>query len=1081
MKSGNIPPAPAPAPLGGFRFFPPRDLDVEAEGRDPHAQIKTDPLAAQFPTERQIAMILGLFSFLLYLFSMSWTAFPGLPTRALLVHLRMEVTPSALNLVWGWGVKLADRLPWLPVAAWMGLFSAACGSLAVALMGRLMIRVGYLIRNEPGLESFRREAQARRLSGLVAGLYLACCIPFWVVSTRSLPGSFHVLLLLLTAWNYSQYQHWGKLRHLAMLGLLYGVGITESATFIVYLPLAVFLVAREMFRWRALRAWRPQLVVWSSLLLGLSLYAYHAHKLYGHAAHLQLLTDRWEAWAWMLREQFDVIARVRFSPGFPVIMFFTLVPWLTLFAMSRRSPWFYEIGQVIVRLIFVGGLLGVLFNAAFAPWNLLGMSYLMVTPYLLLAVGMGYMTGEFWILGEHQPLVDIFRSVYFGRQFSSVFALALPLVILGAGVANWQTVDGRHGVVLDEACGKILERLDGRDVLFTTGVFDDALRLKVREQRVPVRLVSASRISSPVFLRLLGRTFAEEELRVPLAQGDFALFLDNLLLSDAGVARTAIIDLPDVFREFGYLIPDGFLYRLETSSDRLNLPALVASQRDFWNSMEAMAGRLAPEVNLARPYQDMLRLLASKVANNLGVLQMENGDEAGALDTFRSGRRIYPENLSVLMNLLELARTRDLPEEAELEADWEAIQDRLEGVRWSLAIRFGYVWNAAEWVRRGWVWALSGSPVSEQAARRKPPPVEDDTGGRAGMLDQAYLQWGQPPRDENHFRAMLIKDEKDTVALTALCRLALRRNDPEAAEAYLAEAMRMGLSEAAVLFDRAMVAYVRGDRAAAVTHLDDLSRAQPGDPRIWMALALLTGPEDPLNRQAVRTLKLHRAAGLSVRLVLASLHMARQEWKEAQAELEKAVQIDSRNKQVWEMMVTVAQETGSRRLMESSLRALFQRDPEHYLQYQNQGVAHYQRGNLEEAEQAFRKGVQRRRDATLLNNLAHVITKRRGDLREALELVNEAMRRQPGLGPLFTTRGEIYMALGRHAEARDDLQASLQKNGRDDDVLFKLAQTYERLGERERAGKVAGVLAARRAELSPLQQMELDALLARLR
>ncbi|MDR0994499.1 MAG: DUF2723 domain-containing protein, partial [Verrucomicrobiota bacterium] len=193
-----------------YQFFSPRKIDTVFEGREHHEYIKYDVLGRQFPTAVQICWVLFAFSLAIYLFSMSWTVFPGAPIQALIKHLRMEPIPSNLNLLWGWGVRVADLLPGASLALWIGLASAVCGALSVALFARIMMRVGYLVRNEPGSASSLREAYARRLSGLTSGLFLAFCIPFWVASTRTLPATFHVLLLLLAAWFFSEYQHWGR-------------------------------------------------------------------------------------------------------------------------------------------------------------------------------------------------------------------------------------------------------------------------------------------------------------------------------------------------------------------------------------------------------------------------------------------------------------------------------------------------------------------------------------------------------------------------------------------------------------------------------------------------------------------------------------------------------------------------------------------------------------------------------------------------------------------------------------------------------------------------------------------------------
>ena len=1067
-------------PGGAFRFFPHRKTDVNSEGRDPHAVVKGDPLGNRFPSEIHIGILLFFASLGLYVASLCWTAFPGLPTYALLAQMGGDAAPTTRDPLWGLLVKGVARYSGVSLAAWTGLFSALCGATCVSLLGMLMTRVAYVIRNEPGQSSFIREAQARRLSAWVAGLYLACCIPFWVISTRSLPGSFHLLFLLLTAWRFSEYQHWGRVRDLFFMGLLLGVGVTEYATVILFLPLALFLILREIFRWQSLGDWRVHVAGWLGLGMGLSLYPVHALFLFRRGLAWGLFTSPWQAWAQILQDQFQLIVQVRYHPGFPVILFFSLVPWMTLFPMSRRSPWFYEGWQIAVRLIFLGGLLGVLFNATFSPFNLLGMSYLMVTPYLILAICTGYMAGEIWIMGEPQILVDRRWYMRLARRLASALALLLPVGMMLAGVVNWFVVDGRYGKVVSASAEAVLESMNGRRILFSNGFLDDTLRLSVRTRALPICLISAPRTASPLYVKHLARQFQEEALQTPLQQGDFGQFVENLMLSDTGPSQTAFIDMPDVFREYGYLVPDRFIYRIETVSNRVDAAAIMESQLPFWKSMVAMAEHPAPKKNMARPYQDLLCLMVSKVANNVGVMQADRGNEDGALEAFRLARRIYRENLSVLLNLLEMGRRRDLPEEAELESDWDLRKEKLDGSRWALTMRYGYVWQAREWMRRGYVWALSGVPISAEAARFQPPSPEEDSWDQQQLLDQAYLVWGVPSQDEMAHRGALIQDGRNTAALMALCRLALRQNEPDIAEAYIAEAKSMGLPEEDVGFDRAMLTYVRGDTPKAIESLESLSRQASGDPRIWMALVLLTEEKNPLNSQALKALKEHPSMDLPTRISLAAVYMSKKRWKEAQVELERGVQEDPQNTQLWEMMMTLAQESNNRKLMETSLRALLRRSPEHYLQYQNAGVDLYNKGQLAEAEKMFRTGIQRRRDPALLNNLATVIHEQNGDLTEALELVQEAMRRQAGNGIMLTTRGEIYLKMNRYAEAQADLKESLKKRGFEPKLGLLLAKSYEQAGDLFRTITVLKLLESHRDQLNESQQQEVDAMMKRI-
>jgi|GEM_PF-450936 predicted Zn-dependent protease len=1068
---------------GQFEFFRPGLKHSPGEGRDPRVQLDKDPLTQQFPTDRQTAGFLFLLSFLLYLATMSWQVFPGPPTWALLAHVDPTAAPTTTDAVWGWLMKGLVRLSAAKIAAWSGLFSALCGAGSVALLARLMMRAGYLIRNEPGRESFFREAQARRISGLVAGAYLAVSLPVWVAATRSLPDTFHLLLLLAFAWFISQYRHRGQRRHLFLAGALFGAGAAEYPTFLVFSPLAAFILLREIFRWQALRAWRTHLALLSGLALGLSLYPLIAFVLFKQNALAGTLLTPLEAVRQTLSAQIQVATQLRFTTVFLVIVAVPVIPWLTLFPLSSRSPWFYEWGQISVRALFAVGMLGVLFDLPFAPWRLLGFGYLMTTPYVILAVCMGYVAGEFWILGEPQIMLDTDRFKRTVRRASSLFAALMPIAILGLGAGHWRTVDGRYARIAAQGVAEVLGRLEGRNVLFSTGLLDETLRLAVVLENSPVRVISAQRTGSGPYLQRLAQRFAGEPWQAPLARGDFGQFLDHLLMSDAGPALIGIIDMPDVFREFGYLVPDGFLYRMETEPGRIDLPALIESQQPFWAWLEQMAARPVPEKNLLRPYQDRMRLMASKVANNLAVLQLERGDEAGGLATLRIARRIYPENWSVLMNLLELGRSNECPDLPEWEKEWADREDELGGDRWALAIRFGYVWHARAWVRRGHVWALSGVPAVEEALRRKPAISDEEDAAndnRAQVLDQAYLLWGQPMRDDTYFRGQLVKDGRDAGALMAMARLSMRRNDPEAAEAFIAEALAMGLEEKKTRFDRAMVDYVRGEPEKALRQLADLSRQTPGDLRVWMALVLMADENDALSIEALKRLKGYSSAPLGVHLALGYVYMARQQWAAAQSELDLAVQQDPRNAQAWEMLVLLAQTRGNKPLLDAGLRALMERNPDHFLQYHNAGVEAYRKGNLDDAESYFRKGLLRQREATLLNNLAHVLMERNGDLQEALRLVDEALLRQPGQAQMLSTRGAIYVKLQRYEEARKDLQESLRKQGRTPNLLLLLAQTYEGLGDRTRALTLVRALAAQPGQMDAQQAALMRTLMARL-
>lgn len=1016
----------------------------------------------------------------IYWKTMSWGAFPGRPTQELLRHLKMEVQPATLDLLWGVAVRLCARLPWAPVSAWMGVFSAACGALAAGLLGWCMARTGYEVPDDPTRRTLTREAQARRLSGLVAGLYLALSVPFWVASTRTLPETFHAAWLMGAAALYVQYRESGRKRYLALMGFAFGAGAAEYATMLLLLPVAGALAGLESLNWPSKRPWAGPLAFIGGALPGASLYVGLAHLLYRHGRGEAFATP-WQALGRIAGDQFASIGEVRFSAGFLVVAFLAAVPWLTAYAFSTRSPWHHEAGQILSRLAIMGGLLAVLANVAFSPWNLMGMQYLAVAPYVLMAASMGYMAGEFWILGERRGMNES-RGKATLHRLSGAFALALPAAALACGVFGLRAADGREGAVVNAAAAEILDGFRGPTVLFAGGALDDSVRIAVGERRQPVVVVSLPRIQSRAYLEALARQIHSEALSEPLRKGAVDEFLENLMMAEGGMEAVAVLDYPSRFREYGHMVPDGFAYRLaRREPTAAELVRVAEGQRPFWRRMAELAEHRADAANPAGIYQRGLCLMASRVANNLGTALAERGEMESADEAYAAALLAFPDNFSALLNRLAVAVRTKSGQEAELEA---AVAERLEGMRgeqWALCDQFGYLWDARQWLPRGWAWALSGTPSDEEGLRLKPkPPPAGEGDGGARFAEKAYLEWGRPRPSAVQLRAKLAKNPRDVRSMQEMGRLAMLEADWDLAEAHFAQAQAGGADERDLQFDQAMMGHLRGEGEESAGEFERLTRTSPGDPRGWAALALATAADDPRNAGAVRALRNQAGADASARLVLASIHVDRGQWAEAKAELEAAIQLDSGMTLPWEMLMGVARETGDAQLHQTCAQALMVRDPTHYVRFQNLGLERYRAGNLEGAAEAFREGVRHRRDPTLLNNLAHVLLQMGGGKGEALGLVEEALRREPGSPTILSTRAEILMAMGRRDEARRDVLESLRRGGRNPDPLLDLLERYQGDGNAREAAALARVAEAMRDRMDSAQAGRLDELKRRM-
>ena len=1039
------------------------------------------PRAARF--HRLAPLVLAVGALGLYLATLSRGAFPGLPAKSLAWHLRLDAAPTLLDPLWGDLVRACAGLPGGDVALWVGALSAVFGAACLALATALIMRVRYPIHDPHDPDEAGREAQARLVAGLTTGLFLMASIPFWVLSTRSLPGTFHLLMLLGAAWLFSEYQRTGKPGRLYGLGLLYGLGIAEFATFWVFAPLAALLVLRAMLQ-RAEFSVRVVLRTGLCLVPGLLLYLLNGWRLWQDpTTPLRGFGSVWAVIWYIWRDQWHLIANAPQTTGFLMIMALTVAPWLVLFLMRPKKPaWRYSFWQVGLRLVVLVLAMGALFNAPFSPWNFFGMYYVMVTPYLILAACAGYVAGEFWVMGQRRE----HRNAGIGQPLRSamgVLGVLMPVAAVAAGFLNLPVADGRPGAEMDRLAEQALDDLQGRDVVLSNGVLDDSLRLAAHRRDRRLEVISLPQTGSAAYRQYLARFFPEPRQQ-SLLQVGFGAFLQDFLATDEGLARTAALDLADPLREYGYLVPDHLVFRVEPSDDRIDLAGLVEGQKPFWGRMETFSARRLDKRNPAYAYRQYLLRLASKVVNNIGFMQVEQGDPAGATASFQQARRLDPDNISALLNLLTLAQAGNLPELEGYRAEWEEFKSRHvdSRVMWSLSALYGYVHNTAFLVRQGMMWAVSGKPRMAEAELRRAAGAQVVNADVKAFLGRAYLHGGDLQRSAEFYREALKENPQDVKSLVMLAQVSMNAEDFPEAERLLAAAEAAGLPAEQLRFERATLAYLQGRTAEALAGLKELVKQDKANVRAWALLAMLTGDgrDDETYEKSLQTLKNLQGNSPHIRLMLAELHMNRQEWAAARAELDQVVRMNPRQIRAWEMLVSVDFRERKRELAEDHVRGLLTLDPENFMGNLMLGSFQYARGQHSLAESSYRTALKSRRDPAALNDLAYLLMVK-GASEEARRLIEEALGLQPDNPVFLSTRGELNLREGRHDEAEHDLQRVLAAMPDSAQALLLSAQLYAARGQKDAALDLAEPLADRQGELAPEQQTQLRELLKKLR
>ena len=1032
-----------------------------------------------------IPLGLALAALGLYLGTLSRGAFPGLPAKSLAWHLGLDSSPTLLDSLWGYLVRLLAGLPGGSAAFWVGAVSAAFGAICVGLVAGLMMRVRYAIHDLHDPDETRREEQARLLAGATVGLFTMASIPFWILSTRSLPGTFHLLMLLGAAWLFSEYQRTGKTSRLYLLGLLYGVGVTEFATFWVFAPLAALLVVRAMLQ-RAEFSVRVLVRTALCTVPGLLLYVLNGWMLWRDpTVQLRGFGSMGSVIWYIWRDQWHLIVDAPQTAGFLLILALTVVPWGVMYLLRAKKPaWRFSAWQVFLRLVVLAAALAALFDLPVSPWHFFGMGYLMVTPYLILGASAGAVAGEFWVMGQRRE----HRNAGIGqplRRLMGLLGLLVPVAAVVAGGLNLPAANGRPGEEIEAMAEQVLDDLHGRDVLLSDGVLDDSIRLLASRRGQQLAVVTLPLTVSAPYRQYLARFFSDPRQQ-SLLQVGFAAFLQDFLATDAGLARTVALDVADPLREFGYLVPDHLAFRAEPSADRIDLPALVEKQKPFWIRLEEFAAQPPDPRNPAQVYHRYLLRLISKVANNLGFMQVEQGDKAGAQETFKQARRLEPDNISALLNLLTIAQEDQLPELADYQAAWDEFKSRHvdSRVMWALSGLYGYVHNTGFLVRQGMMWAVSGKPRIAEAELRRASGGQAVNAEVKAFLGRAYLHGGDLRRSAEYYREALKDNPQDVKSLRMLANVSMAAEDYAEAERLLDEAEAAGLPPETMGFERAALAYLQGQTEAAFAQLRELVKKDKENVQAWAMLSMLTsdGRDPELYERALKALKTLQGNSPDIRLMLAELSMKRQQWAEARAEIDQVTRMNPRQVRAWELLVEVDFRERKRELAEDHVRILLTLDPENFTGNLMLGSFQYARGQFSLAESSYRAALKTRRDPTALNDLAYLLMiNKNGAREEARRLIEEALALQPGNAVFLSTRGELNLREGRYDEAERDLQQVLTEVPDNAQVLLLSAQLYAARGQKAAALELADTLVDRQSELPKEQQLQLQDLIKSVR
>ena len=1017
-------------------------------------------------TIRFVGLGVFLAALLFYAITLCPTAYPVESAIYVARHAGMDPFVPAGNMLWGIVLRTALAVPVGSLALRANLLNVLFGAGCVWLMFLVVTEIRHKRTTEESLAIFPSRT-VRVFSGLAAALFLAVSPPFWFVSTRAHPLPFHMSLLLVSVLFALWYRRENALRYLYLSCAVYGLGMSEYPAMVALLPVYGLYVILSLMKAAALTpatvlrcagagflgAAVMFLAAWRFMTLDVFVW----RDLHGYFAALLLL----------VKDHYFAVTRGAPRVGWLMILLFSVLPWFLVLAMPRIAKGVHAARTGSHILHAVAALVGVmiLFDKVVAPFQLLQITRLVVTPYLLVASWFGYLAG-YWLVVLAMPRKHRKAPRFVFRRFTAGACGALLLaLVIGAGVRNHDSIDPRHAAPAVRLVTGVIDDLEGREWVLDDGSLDPMLRIEAAERGLPLKVLNARHAVQKPYLNYLGSLFEEPGLQA-VAEVGLGPLLHQWAIENTDLGEDLlVIAHPDFWFRAGLQPIPGraaFAGAAMVSADASM--ARLDAQMAFWSGLQVLLDGVEGAPAPLSLLNDYIRRHAGKMANNTGFTLQEVGLDEAALRAYRMARELDEGNISALVNLVGVTAKLQTPDAEDMEIAFnrhlEILEDRPE--IWALSRTYGYINDPLVMARSGLTWAMSGQPG--MALRELQKAAERGAGGRRFelVLASVYASVGEAEKSEEIYIARLKEDPADTDALMGMARLSTMNGDLDTARSMLARALDAGMPSSQVQLELAGVALLAGDGAEAEALLRAVLEDEPKNERALSLLLAIPGVEQAPGEKEALVMGLENLAekGPHALLTLSQIKREAGETEAARTYLEALARFPAQRALALQTLIMVDVADGRQDGVRSHVERLLQVDPQDALANFVLGTSQFNRGDYTLAEASFRTSVATHPTTGALNGLGWIL-RLREQYEESLAFAAKALDIDPYYGPAWDTRGTAQAHLGRLDEAETSLLKAVELSPDRPDFVLDLAELYEKKGDVQQALGILQQLGAR--------------------
>ena len=629
----------------------------------------------------------------------------------------------------------------------------------------------------------------------------------------------------------------------------------------------------------------------------------------------------------------------------------------------------------------------------------------------------------------------------------------------------------------------VVDQVGERIWILSVGNLLRHIRISAADAGKEIKGIDLAMASVSAYHGYLRSLHADPDIRAVVPLGIIPMLREWLAKEPEGADVIAAVAAADAVVALDLKpIPEGVYYR-SGAIEKADAEALLDTHRKIWAKASFLwEDEISPPDAFLENWQETIRRILAKNANNLGVIMEDLEQDPMAVMAYEQARRINPGNVSALLNLyalnkrLESVHFRVLEQELK---EWLEEPSEKTGI-WTLSSVDGDVRNPVVFRRMGHSWAISGQPGRAIEAYERAKELGPSGSRMQGILGSLYFLSDDWQKSEAQFEEMLENDPNSVTGIIGLARLAAARRDLEGAKILFQKAEVAGAEPSLIAMELATAELLNGNLEKGVSLLEKNVEEYP---KLEWPTALLARIKAKDNRKDAEALLKSEALARPVEArtcrEVGATHSLLGNRSDARLWLMQALKLAQADTTTMEYLIKLDLEEGKIDVAKRHAVQLVNYDADNSVARFALGIYHQVRGENEEAEAHYRRSLAQTRKPQTLNNLAWLLQEK-GDYEDATQLALETVQIAPEFASAWDTLGVCNLRTDNYDEAETAFHTALDFAPEMLSALLHLLELHLAKNEIELARNVASALKLRESDLQPKQLEQLGALMLRL-